>query len=182
LVANRRSLEETWDYLSGNNRGRRDEQGRPRLHDHIPTIYDEPRLGGLEFFRSGANDTALENLTIPRTFFGKSDMQRVSFRNTDLSQSTLCWSDFIECDFTDADLTCCDMRASIFRNCRFVRCQLVAADLRHSSFETCDFTDADLSGAVTCFEQDGLPVEALSDEQHEQVDDRVDPGELPAGG
>jgi uncharacterized protein YjbI with pentapeptide repeats len=103
----------------------------------------------------------------------------VSFRNSDLNQSCMCWNDFIDCDFTDADLTCSDLRASIFRGCKFVRCNLTGADLRRSSFEHCDFTDADLTGARAQGEQDDLD---LSDDQIGEIDWCDDEGPEPKGG
>src|SRR4051794_26937893 len=48
---------------------------------------------------------ALDNLTIPRTFIRRSEISSISFKNTDLSESTLCWNDFIEVNFTEADLS-----------------------------------------------------------------------------
>src|SRR5262249_38818910 len=76
----------------------------PPVPDHRPQGDDEEPLG-VCFFRTfvgqdieqGDDDEShrnLENLTLPRTFFGKSHIQYVSFKNTDLSESTLCWNDF----------------------------------------------------------------------------------------
>lgn len=69
----------------------------PPIPDHRPQCDDEAPLG-VSFFRTfvgqdieqGDEDVShrdLENLTLPRTFFGKSNVQHVSFRNTDLSES-----------------------------------------------------------------------------------------------
>ncbi len=69
------------------------------------------------------------NLTLPRTYFGRSQIGPVSFENTDISESTLCWNDFSDVDFTDADLSQCDMRASQFTGVTFVRTNLRYADL-----------------------------------------------------
>jgi BTB/POZ domain-containing protein KCTD9 len=101
----------------------------------------------------GIGEHDLENLTLPRTFFGRSEVSYISFSNTDLSESTLCWNDFIEVDFTDADLSEGDLRASIYTRTLFVRANLRNADLRRSTFEECDFTDADLRGAKLTREQ-----------------------------
>src|SRR5262249_50770594 len=123
-------------------------------------------------------DTDLSNLTMPRRMINRSGFERVSFRNTDLSQSFMCWNDFINCDFTDADLSCCDMRASIFDSCSFVRCKLIAADLRRSSFEDCDFTDADLRGAfIECMEDI-----AGTREQYRTIEITEDEGPQPIRG
>jgi len=51
---------------------------------------DEPL--GLSFFRTRlakASRIDLSNLSLPRTFFGRSEIRDVSFRNTDLSESNL---------------------------------------------------------------------------------------------
>jgi uncharacterized protein YjbI with pentapeptide repeats len=123
---------------------------------------------------------ALENLTIPRTFFGRSEISSLSFMNTDLSESTLCWNDFIEVDFTDADLSGADLRASIFRQVAFVRANLRNADLRHSTLKECDFTDADMAVAkLTRKRGEGIH---LSDEQRKVIDWQEGDGDEPLGG
>lgn len=128
----------------------------------------------------GIGEHDLENLTLPRTFFGRSEISRVSFQNTELSESTLCWNDFIEVNFTDADLSGCDLRASTYTRIPFVRVNLRDADLRHSTFEECDFTDADLRGAKLIHAQgEILP---LSAEQKQVIDWQESEGEEPPGG
>jgi hypothetical protein len=182
----RRSLEESWASFKGE-RGHwappYDAQGRPYVPDHHAGIEREIERGenyvcDIMFFRSGREESDLSNLTLPRRYINRSDFQRVSFRNTDLSQSFMCWNDFIQCDFTDADLTCCDMRASVFQGCTFVRCKLIGADLRRSSFQDCDFTEADLTGARSDGDQDL----DISDEQRDQIDWEEDEGPQPKGG
>jgi uncharacterized protein YjbI with pentapeptide repeats len=143
----------------------------------MPSIYDEEPLG-LAFFRTKLEDADNNNLTMPRTFFGRSWFLRVGFTNTDLSESCMCWNDFEECDFSEADLSHCDMRASNFRGCKFVAALLRGADLRRSSFEGCDFTGADLSGAVA---EDG-EADYLTDEQQAVLAWSVDRGPEPPGG
>lgn len=162
----------------------------PPLPDHRPQCDDEGPLG-VSFFRTfvgqdieqGDEDVShrdLENLTLPRAFFGKSYIQHVSFKNTDLSESTLCWNDFNEVNFTDADLSGCDLRASIFSEVDFVRANMQNADLRRSNFEACDFTDADMRGAKLTREQgEGI---RLSDEQRKVIDWQESDGEAPLGG
>jgi uncharacterized protein YjbI with pentapeptide repeats len=59
------------------------------------------------------------DLTLPRTFFGRSELDGTAFRNTDLTESNLCWNDF----------------------------NGVGADLRRSSFTGCIFEGALLKGA-----------------------------------
>lgn len=123
---------------------------------------------------------ALDNLTLPRTFFGKSEIGPISFKNTDLSESTLCWNDFIKVDFTDADLSGADLRAAIFRQVAFVRTNLRNADLRRSNFEVCDFTDADMRGAKLTREQ--TEQIALSHQQQNVIDWQESEGDEPPGG
>ena len=72
----------------------------------------------------------------------------MSFAGTDLSESRMCWNDFVGCDFSGADLSGCDMRASKFEQCRFAGASLRGADLRRSSFEGCEFSTADLTGTI----------------------------------
>jgi uncharacterized protein YjbI with pentapeptide repeats len=123
---------------------------------------------------------ALANLTLPRTFFGRSEISSISFRNTDLSESTLCWNDFIEVDFTDADLSVADLRASLFKRVAFVRANLRNADLRRSNFKECDFTAADMAGAKLTWKQgEGIH---LSDEQWRVIDWQESDGDEPPGG
>lgn len=168
----------------------------PPMPDHHPQFDDEEPLG-INFFRTWLGvgrpfnlsvpddwvdvpEFALENLTLRRTYFGKSEVGPISFRNTDLSESTLCWNDFIEVDFTDADLSESDLRGSVFRRVAFVRTSLRNADLRHSVFETCDFTDADMAGAKLTRKQ-GRRIR-LCDEQRKVIDWQDRDGEEPAGG
>lgn len=162
----------------------------PPIPDHRPQCDDESPLG-VTFFRTfvgqdieqrdedvGHRD--LENLTLPRTFFGRSYIQHVSFRNTDLSESTLCWNEFNGVNFTAADLSGSDLRASTFTDILFVRANLRNADLRRSTFEECDFTDADLVGAKLTPEQ-GEEL-GLSEEQKKVIDWQETEGEEPPGG
>src|SRR5262245_46117521 len=87
---------------------------RPRIPDHIPQPEDDEPLG-LSFFRTFVGEGAdLSNLTIPRTFFGRSEISNASFRNTDLSESNLRWNDFLDVDFADATLRGADLRASTY--------------------------------------------------------------------
>src|SRR5262249_13070869 len=147
-VPARKSLEETWRYLEAEGeRVPRDAAGQPCVPVQMPSYDDAERLG-LSYFRTLLEDVDHSNLTLPRTYFGRSLVQRVSFANTDLSESRMCWNDFEECEFSGADLSGCDMRASKFIGCKFVGAVLRGADLRRSSFEGCDFSGADLTGAV----------------------------------
>jgi BTB/POZ domain-containing protein KCTD9 len=145
---------------------------RPRHDDGGPL--------GVSFFRTIVRGMDLEGLTLPRRFFGRSEIGPMSFRNTDPSESTLCWNDFIEVDFTDCDLSDSDLRASGFVGVKFVRAVLRNADLRRSHFEDCDFTDADLDGARLTYDQRASL--SLSDEQRRVIDWRFQAGEEPEGG
>src|ERR1700691_4388161 len=86
----------------------------PPIPDHGPPFDDEAPMG-VSFFRTfvgqdiehgveDVRDGDLENLTL-RTFFGRSHIHHVSFKNTDLSESAMCWNDFNEVNFTDTDLS-----------------------------------------------------------------------------
>jgi uncharacterized protein YjbI with pentapeptide repeats len=151
----------------------------PPIPDRRPQFDDKEPLG-LTFFRTLLAEGKLENLTLPRTYFGRSEVRQISFKNTDLSESTLCWNNFTEIDFTDGDLSGCDLRASIFIGAVFVRANLLDADLRRSTFRECDFTDANLRGAKLTRKQ-GEQIH-LSDSQRESVDWQEVDGDAPPGG
>jgi hypothetical protein len=152
---------------------------------HMPRSDDTGPLG-VSFFKMfvgpdyGGGDWDLSNLTLTRTFFGRSEVNSVLFKNTDLTESNLCWNDFINVDFTDAVLAQSDLRASVFTCVRFVRTDLRGVDMRHSSFENCDFDDALLMGAVLTAEQGSKMT--LSDQQCEQIAWTDEQGPEPIGG
>ncbi len=180
--AMRRSLGDTWDYLAseGEDVPRRSD-GQPFVKDTMPN-YDDEELG-FSYFKYGLDEADNSNLTMPRTFIGRSSFIRVSFVNTDLSESRMCWNGFDECDFGEADLSGCDMRASTFENCRFVGAILRGADLRRSSFVDCDFTGADLTGAIAEDEDAiGCVQDWLTDAQQATMAWSEDEGPLPPGG
>ncbi len=91
------------------------------------------RLFGFELYpdlpREDVPEHSLENLILPRTYFGRSEIRSISFQNTDLIESTLCWNDFIKVNFTNTDLSGADLRASIFKRVAFVQ-----ANLRKATF------------------------------------------------
>lgn len=180
--ADRRSYEESCRLLQRLGYPDAGEDGTiPPLPDHRPRFDDEAPLG-VSFFRTkvGAGEHGLEDLTLPRAFFGRSSVGPVSFRNTDLSESTLCWNDFNSVNFTDADLSACDLRASIFNNVDFARTILRNADLRRSTFDDCDFTDADMRGAKLTQKQ-GEQID-LSEQQRQEIDWQASDGDEPPGG
>jgi len=116
----------------------------PPLPERAPR-HDDEQLG-VSFFRTRLADVALDGLTVPRTFFGRSEIRGVSFGGTDLSESTANWNDFIDVDFSSADLSRADLRASIFESVSFRGAVLRGTDLRRATFRGCTFTDADMTG------------------------------------
>lgn len=71
------------------------EKAVPPMPPHFPTSQDEEPLG-ISFFRTllGEDEPGviedMANMTLPRTFFGRSEVRQVSFEDTDLSESCLC--------------------------------------------------------------------------------------------
>jgi uncharacterized protein YjbI with pentapeptide repeats len=151
----------------------------PPVPDHRPR-YDDNEPLGLQFFRTRVKDDGLDNMTLRRTFFGKSEVGPASFKNTDLSESTFCWNDFNNVDFTDADLSKSDLRGSLFHEVIFVRADLHDSDLRQSRFEKCDFANATMQRAKLTREQ-GKTI-ALSANQRQEIDWQDSDGEPPGGG
>jgi len=175
----RRSVEATWDLLQSlGHEPPRDSDGKPFVLNRMPR-YDDRELR-LSYFRCGLSDVALCNLTLPRTFFGRSSFEGVAFSNSNISESRMCWNDFVECDFSGADLSCCDLRASLFDRCIFRGVNLSGADLRRSEFARCVFTDAVLNDAkLTRFEGFAL---GLSTSKKSTICWQWFAGELPGGG
>ena len=127
---------------------------KPPMPDHIPQPEDEEPLG-LSFFRTFVGEGAdLSNLSIPRTFFGRSEISNASFRNTDLTESNLRWNDFIDVDFTEATLARADFRASIYTRVNFTRADLRGADMRRADFEDCVLDGAAMDGTVLTRKQE----------------------------
>jgi uncharacterized protein YjbI with pentapeptide repeats len=88
--------------------------------------YDDEKLG-IAFFRTQLAGADLSGLTLPGLFFGRSEITRCTFRNSDLRMSTMCWNDFVDVDFTDACLADCDLRATSFERSRFTNADLTRA-------------------------------------------------------
>lgn len=150
----------------------------PSMPARRPGADDDGPLG-VSFFRTRVSGE-FSNMTLPRTFFGRSEVRDASFRNTDLSESTLCWNDFIAVDFSDGSLRRSDLRAAEFSGVSFARCDMRDADLRRSHFENCDFAGADLRGAKLTRDQAvRLGLEAA---QREGVAWQDTDGEEPDGG
>jgi uncharacterized protein YjbI with pentapeptide repeats len=150
----------------------------PPIPPTIPRRYGPEPLG-INFIRESVAECSLDNLTLPRTYFGRSEIRDVSFVNTDLTESALCWNDFVDVDFTDAMLAGSDLRASIFERVRFVRTDLTNCDLRGSSFIDCDFTDAVVCGAKLSQKDDALAL--LTPDQRALIE-ILPIGEDPPGG
>ena len=134
----------------------------------------------LVIFKQSYCDEDLSYQTLPRTFIARSLLECVSFRDTDLHGSGLCWNDFHGCDFSQSELSHADLRASIFRNCDFTDCYLVRADLRRSRFENCDFSGANFCRAKLTRAQ--ARTMNLSAEQQKFVRWQRDDGPEPQGG
>ena len=151
----------------------------PPMPDRVPRADDE--VPGVSFFRTRVDATDdLSNLTLARTFFGRSEIDGTPFRNTDLTESNLCWNDFTDVDFTHARLARSDLRASLFTRVRFVGADLSNADLRQSTFDACVFTDASMAGVVlTPAQGRTMP---LSRRQRDEIAWTQDDGPEPAGG
>jgi uncharacterized protein YjbI with pentapeptide repeats len=153
---------------------------RPSMPDHVPQPEDDEPLG-LSFFRTFVGEEAnLSNLSITRTFFGRSEIKGASFQNTDLTESNLCWNDFIDVDFSDAILASTDMRSSVYTRVKFMRSDLRCADMRHANFEDCEFDAALMDGTVLTRLQAARL--RLSDTQKRAIEWREDDGPEPSGG
>jgi uncharacterized protein YjbI with pentapeptide repeats len=155
-----------------------DEGDIPNLPERPPRHDDD--ILGVSFFRTSLADCKLENLTLPRTFFGRSDIRKVSFRGSDLSESVACWNDFTDVDFSFADLGQANLRASIFKNVNFHGANLRNVDFRHATFQRCIFTNADLTGSK--FVRGFRWIFILSSPQRRSVNWHYMPGEEPEGG
>lgn len=143
--------------------------------------YDDAEPLGINFFRTFVGDgDDLGNLTLPRTFFGRSEITNASFQNTDLTESNLCWNDFTDVDFSEASLARADLRASNYTRVNFTGADLRDADLRRSSFDRCAFDRAEMAGAVLTRKQ--ASTMALSAEQLAEIAWASDAGLEPDGG
>lgn len=157
-----------------------DHDSHPPMPERLPQYDDEEPLGFSIFRTRLDDDLDLSNLTLPRTFFGRSEINQVSFRNCDLRESNLCWNDFVGTDFSKADLGGSDMRASLFHKVLFVTTNLDGADLRQSSFVDCHFEEATMKGAILARQQGAML--RLSEAQRNNIDWRDETGSKPGGG
>ncbi len=177
------SYEESYRRLQ--ERGHFPENAVPPIRPQLPSIQDEAPLG-ISFFRTfvGEEETGLiediANMTLPRTFFGRTEVRQTSFKHTNLSESCLCWNDFIQVDFTKACLSGSDLRASLYDHVLFVQADLSGADLRHSIFDACDFTGAVMKDVKLTHDQGRLL--NLLESQRREIDWQDEDGEEPEGG
>jgi BTB/POZ domain-containing protein KCTD9 len=151
----------------------------PVLPDHRPEA-DDSGPHGFQFFRTEVVGEDLSGLTLRRAYFGRSLVERTSFRNADLSESNLCWNDFIDVSFESAVLAGSDLRSSQFERTNFDHADLKRADFRHSSLRACSAVGADLTGAVMTANQ--ARQLNLSPDQSSGIELRTDEGPEPAGG
>jgi uncharacterized protein YjbI with pentapeptide repeats len=142
---------------------------------------DDDGTAGVRIFRTFVGDGEdMSNLTLSRSFLGRSELRKVSFRGTDFTESYLCWNDFVDVDFTDAILTSSDLRASEFTRVKFLNADLRKSDLRRSSFNGCDFSGARMDGSTLSRRQgDKL---TLSDDQRAAINWVSEDGPEPIGG
>jgi uncharacterized protein YjbI with pentapeptide repeats len=155
-----------------------DEGDIPPLPHRAPR-HDDEELG-VSFFRTLLADAKLENLTLPRTYFGRSEIRAMSFQNTDLSESTANWNDFIGVDFSAADLSRSDFRACLLERVRFTEACLADVDFRYCGFKQCDFTNAEMSGTKLT-RKSGAALR-LSSDQQQVIDWQAEDGAEPDGG
>jgi uncharacterized protein YjbI with pentapeptide repeats len=153
--------------------------GRPR-----PDVTARPRHDdddyGPSLFRTLVEDCALQRLTIPGLFIGRSELRRVDLSHSDLRLGNFAWNDFTTCWFTRADLTDSDLRGSQFVDCDFSSAILAGSDFRHSSFSGCRFRTADTTGIRV--PERLRPELKLSPEQVRSAIWVVDEGPEPPGG
>jgi uncharacterized protein YjbI with pentapeptide repeats len=143
-----------------------------------PPRYDDEVLG-VDFFRTLLADVNLQNLTLPRTFFGRSEIRDCSFCGSDLSESTANWNDFVRVDFSSADLSNCDFRGCAISEVRFSGAILAKADFRRCGLTKCDFTGAQLAGTKIAKKISSSL--SLSDEQRRVIDWHENDGDEPEG-
>lgn len=152
----------------------------PPMPSQLPHVGDDEPLG-INCYKCGFDEPLdLSNLTLRRTFFGRSELRHVSFEGTDLGESNLCWNDFVDVSFANADLSRCDLRASKFECVSFAGAVLTGADLRQSSFAECSFEGARMDGAVLTQAQ-GSSL-GLSEQQRSSIAWSAADGPAPPGG
>jgi uncharacterized protein YjbI with pentapeptide repeats len=179
----RKTIEESWRTLEalGNDMPRLPD-GSPHLPTRMPNFGDEVPVN-IAFFRMHWENTDLSELTLPRMFFARSGFECVNFRGIDLSESRMCWNDFIKCDFSESNLRRCDMRATVFDCCLFRNADLRGVDLRRSRFDACIFEGAILAGAIAHKQSSAADlIPLLSMSQRDEIRWVLELGDEPPGG
>ena len=171
------SFEDSWARLR--EQGLIATEATPYRPPQLPR-HDDEQLG-LSFYKTCVAGR-FHDLTIPRTFFGRSEIRDAWFENTDLSESNLCWNDFLDVSFRNATLTGSDLRASSFRRVTFAGADLSRVDLRGSTFLECDFSDARLDGAIAVRRPWLAWIRSLNRTQKRRMIWRWTRGEDPGGG
>ncbi len=134
----------------------------------------------LDAFRGPLEDFDYSQQDLMNSFINKSLVKNVSFENSSLSGSRMCWNDFEQVNFKGTSLSECDMRASIFEDCDFEGADLTKTDLRRSSFVNCRFKSANFEGAKIA--KASKEKFDLSPDQIDVVEWMEDDGEEPEGG
>jgi BTB/POZ domain-containing protein KCTD9 len=175
-MAERLNYEESCRFLQQNEWLKKDDI--PKLPEQPPQ-YDDEELG-VSFFRTLVEDALFDNLTLPRTYFGRSEIKSSSFVGSDLTESVANWNDFINVDFSRADLSKFDFRGCSLQKINFTGSILKDADLRCCGFEDCSFEGADMAG-VKMTKEAGTSI-TLTEDQREVIDWHDDDGPEPGGG
>src|SRR6185437_11216025 len=89
----------------------------PKLPERAPQYDDE--ILGVEFFRTMVEHGSFEKLTLPRTYFGRSEIKSSSFAGSDLTESVANWNDFVNVNFSKTDLTKFDFRGCAMQGVNF---------------------------------------------------------------
>jgi len=118
-----------------------------RLTQAVQAVTAIPANDRAELFRLHLRQTDLSDLTLPRLFVGRSELNSVWFTNTAFDGAELCWNNFNRCDFSHASLRNADLRRSVFTECSFFKADLSGADLRGVEFTHCQFQGARFGGA-----------------------------------
>jgi hypothetical protein len=152
LKGPRRGLEETVAFLGWEDPGQDATDASEEEAEDGSDEEDEFVAEGLDYYKSREVRKRFDYLTLRRSYFARSEFERVSFRDADLSGSRIAFADWLDCDFSDADLTGAFIGA-IFVGCDFSRAVLEGADLRWSDFLDCNFAGASMIGAKVVREQ-----------------------------
>jgi uncharacterized protein YjbI with pentapeptide repeats len=104
-------------------------EAAPPMLERMPRSDDVEPLG-IQFFKSGVDGADFSDLSLPRTFFGRSKVANTTFRNSNLNEPCPCWNDFIDVDFSEPDLSSSDLRASLYERVLFVGAKLDSLEMR----------------------------------------------------